>query len=86
MPDDIYITRAEYEARSSLMQTEISKIDTKIESVSNKIDRNNITTNTKIDRLTNSMSNARVEGWKYIATFILSSVSTAVIEWIVTHH
>lgn len=68
MDEKDFITRPEFEARMSQMQSEVNSM------------------NAKLDKLTEAVNKIKLDAWKFLGTFLLSSMTTAFIEWFVTHH
>lgn len=69
-PDD-FVTAREFEARNTLMNSRLDKIDI------------------KLDTISQSQNNMRADGWKYVATSMLSFLGGTgmyvIVEIIVNH-
>lgn len=96
-----FITRAEYEARHAETTVQLSRFDTKLDSLSNKLDTYNAAINARIDKtisdfdaeLTNEREHrmlVQIKAWKFVGlqfiSIIVGGVTYAVGEFLILHH
>lgn len=66
------VLRPEYEARSAATQQEINKLGSKLDALLLKIDSLDRKVDYKINALNGKINSIRTEGWKYVATTLIS--------------